>query len=147
MFCFANRHKSLGFFFFVFFPFLSTSHFYPYSNSDQLHTWHILGPPSQDGPRNFSSSWRHQVSRDSVLKGQTLHINYDRTRGPIGLKLGMYLSREVLYRKIGVTSSWRPHMTFYVLLKFWVIKVLLTISGELNTISGNFFLINIHYAM
>ena len=88
------------------------------------------------------------MSRDSVLKGQTSHINYERTLDPIGLKLGVYLSREVLCGKFDMTSSRRHQLIFYDLLQFWVIKFLFTKSSELhiNKISENFFLINLEHA-
>ena len=54
------------------------------------------------------------VSRDSALKGQISQSNYEQTVSPIGLKVGMYLSREVLYRKIVMMSSWRHRVIFMI---------------------------------
>ena len=80
------------------------------------------------------------MSHDNVLKAQNSNISYEQTQGLIGLKLALYLSREVFYQKIDMTSPWRHHLILNDLLTFVVIQLILTISSELNEISENFFL-------
>ena len=110
-FCFHNFF-SFFFVFFHFFPFRHNTGFFfvPLLTLFQYRSTSCLAHSWTTTPGNM------QVSRDSVLQGQTSYINYEQTLGPIGFKLGMHLSREVLFRKnwhdLIVTSS--PDLLWFI---------------------------------
>ena len=92
-------------------------------------------------PKVSRHLWRHRVSRDMSLKRPNFHgVNYEETLNPIVLKVSVFLSREEMYVKIAMTSSWPHRLICYDLLKCCIISILLTISGERNKIFSIFFL-------
>ena len=123
----------------------STRHFGHFKTFNLYQTWAKQSPYGLVVCRTYTSWWRHHVSRDSALKGQISLSNYEETVWPICFKLCVYLSREVLYPKIAMTSSWRHRPIFYNLLKFCIFNIVLMISCKRNKIFSNFFFINLKY--
>ena len=74
----------------------SNSHFWHQTTSDFNQTWYKHRPYSQFSGPNFSSWWRHRVSRDVTLKVHFLEPYIYRSTCPIGLNLGMLIDRYVL---------------------------------------------------